>query len=299
MCKGEWHPRRCGKCDVIGGPGLHLQRAKGSARAVNLNSTIMGALRVLLIENDPEESERISSVLADAHHDVLSASGFEDASQALLVQKFDAVLLGSTDPADRLNEFTTNLRSLDRSHRNSGRTTILSFSPNLRQGSTWSPAADVAIDGYLPRHFEAVVFSDAVSTLAHAPARPAEGRESADSSELPVFDPEQFQAQVAHDRDLLIEIIDLFLLDRIDQVNEMRNALSSGDYNRLSRAAHTIKGSLSSLHAPQARAHAQDLESAAKNHEVQVCRFSLAQLEHDLDILEPELLSLRASAAGA
>ncbi len=256
----------------------------------------MGALRILLVEKNPSEAERITSVLTDANHDVLSATGFEDASEALLVQKFDAVLLGSLAGADGVAAFTATLRALENSHRNSGRTPILSFSPQFTEQSGSSLPGGVAIDGYLPRDFEAQTFSDAMTSLARAVARPTQATQTDTSSELPVFDPEEFQAQVAHDRELLVEIIDLFLEDRQDQLNEMRTALAAGDYNRLSRAAHTVKGSLGSLHALQARAHVQDLEIAAQNREEQVCRFSLAQLEHDLDILEPQLLSLRESS---
>lgn len=255
----------------------------------------MGALRILLVEKNPAESERITSLLEDANHDVLSATGFEDASEALLVQKFDAVLLGSLAAADGVGAFTATLRALEKSQRNSGRTAILSFSSQFTPESGSSLPGGVAIDGYLPRDFEAATFSETMTTLARAVARPAHATEPS-ASELPVFDPEEFQAQVAHDRELLVEIIDLFLEDRPDQINEMRTALAAGDYNRLSRAAHTIKGSLGSLHALQARAHVQDLETAAQNREEQVCRFSLAQLEHDLDILEPQLLSLRESS---
>ena len=256
----------------------------------------MGALRVLLIEKNSDESQRISSVLTDANHDVLSATGFEDASQALLVQKFDAILLGSPAGVDRAVEFTTNLRALEQKQRNPGRTAILSFTPQSSPEASCSLARDLTIDGYLPREFEAAAFRDAVYALAHAVAERPEAKDGNSASELPVFEAEQFLAQVAHDRELLVEIIDLFLGDRGDQVNEMENALAAGDYNRLSRAAHTIKGSLGSLHAPQAKAHAQDLEMAAKNQEQQVCRFTLAQLEKDLDLLEPCLLSLRNSS---
>jgi hypothetical protein len=40
--------------------------------------------------------------------------------------------------------------------------------------------------------------------------------------------------------------------------------------------------------------HAQELESAAKTADAQVCRFYLAILEQDLDALEPLLLALRS-----
>jgi HPt (histidine-containing phosphotransfer) domain-containing protein len=57
--------------------------------------------------------------------------------------------------------------------------------------------------------------------------------------------------------------------------------------------AHTIKGSLSSLHATLARHHAQALESAAKNRDGSACRANLQALADDLGALEPLLLKLR------
>lgn len=116
---------------------------------------------------------------------------------------------------------------------------------------------------------------------------------------LPVFEPEKFMEQVAYDRELSIEIIDIFLGEQGAQLAEMQRALSSGDYRQLYETAHTIKGSLGSLQAALARFHAEELEMAAKNDNHQSCQQSLAALEGDLKALEPKLLSLRESCSSA
>ena len=77
----------------------------------------------------------------------------------------------------------------------------------------------------------------------------------------------------------------------------MQRALTAHDYNHLYITAHTIKGSLASLHAALARLHAEELESAAKNDDHQLCTRSLSTLEGDLKVLEPELLSFRESCS--
>jgi HPt (histidine-containing phosphotransfer) domain-containing protein len=254
----------------------------------------MDALRVLLIEKDPKKSERISSVLANAHHDVFPASDFKDASEALLIQKFDAVLVGSSDEA--VAEFAANLRALERRQRNPVHTTVLSFSPQLPQGSGWSRASDGALDGYLPNDFEAEAFSEAVNALARALPQQAVTETRSAHSELQVFDEAQFRQQIGHDPDLLIEIIDLFLAERTDQINEMRSALGAKDYDRLSRLAHTMKGSVGTLHAAQAKTRAEELELAARKREHAICGPTLAALEGDLEVLERYLLSLRRSS---
>ena len=253
----------------------------------------MSALRVLLINNDPKQSESISTVLADANHTVLPASGFEEASEALLIQKFDAVLLGSALPAEAIAHFTASLREMERSQRTSGRTPVLSFSP--AKGNAPPNAGKIPVDAYLPENFEPAAFVQTVESLASTAVTEAET--SANSSpDLAILEPDELYEQVAFDRELLVEIVDLFLGEREQQLVEMSEAFALGDLPRLSRLAHTIKGSLGSLHAPRARIHAQDLEMAAKAGSRDASGSLLVALEQDLDELEPQLRALRDTA---
>lgn len=113
--------------------------------------------------------------------------------------------------------------------------------------------------------------------------------------ELPVFELDEFREQVGHDPDLAAEIVDLFLSESEGQVSAMRAALASRDYAQLRPLAHTIKGSFGSLHAPRARARAQQLESGAAQADAEACSRHLEALEADLAALKPELLTLRAN----
>jgi HPt (histidine-containing phosphotransfer) domain-containing protein len=253
-------------------------------------------LRVLLIEHAPEKLERISAVLREAHYDVLAAASFSEAGEALLVQRFDAVLVGSAVDTQAQADFTAGLRQIEKSRGLLSKTPVLVCSGAVPSG-LWTPTQEGWVDAYLGEHFAAATFTDAVVRLAQAISPATKPGTQASAADLPIFEPEKFQAQVAYDRDLLIEIIDLFMVERRSQVAEMQAALASADFTRLSRVAHTIKGSLGSLHAALARAHAQDLEGAAKMADAQVCRFCLTVLEQDLDALEPELIALRNAFA--
>jgi HPt (histidine-containing phosphotransfer) domain-containing protein len=110
-----------------------------------------------------------------------------------------------------------------------------------------------------------------------------------------IFDPEELKAQVAYDYDLLIEVIDLFLSEQITQMTDMQGALANEEYDRLYLIAHTIKGSLASLHAGVGRLRAEELESAAKERNHERCLHLLLVLKRDLETLEPALLHLRDS----
>lgn len=232
-----------------------------------------GALRLLLVEGDPQEAERISSALVNANHTVLPATNFQEASEALDIQRFDAVVLGRALHAQEMGEFTSKLRALERSQRASAQTPVVS----------------------LPEPFEPATLTSAVSNLLRAVGGNTEVA-SAACPDLPVLEPDGFLDQVAYDRDLLVEIIDLFFSERERQIPDMENAVAAGEFDRLQRVAHTIKGSLGSLHATRARWCAQSLETAAKERKSAECRQLLASFKQELDRLEPELLALRNSS---
>jgi HPt (histidine-containing phosphotransfer) domain-containing protein len=123
----------------------------------------------------------------------------------------------------------------------------------------------------------------------------AELQTKSTGSDLPVLAPDELEDQVGGDQELMVEIIDLFTEERKQQVVEMREALNSADWESMAKLAHTIKGSLGSLHALRARSRAQELETAARDRKGELCRHWLTTLEQDLEELEPVLAALRAA----
>lgn len=255
----------------------------------------MSALRILFIGGDTPESQHIYSVLGEANHAVVPVPSFAEASEALLIQKFDAVLISPAFLTQGVSDFTAQLRHAE-SKRKATRTPIISVLPDSVKAAV--PATEASVDAYLPERFEPAAFAETVENLAHAvtESKRASGEATASAPDLPVFNVADFQAQVAYDRELMVEIIDLFLDERSQDLSDMTEALASDDLQSLMRSAHTIKGSLGSLHASLARYRSQELEAAAKSGNRQACISLLGALEEDLKELEPQLLSLRASA---
>lgn len=250
----------------------------------------MNRLRVLVVNTDSGEAERLAGELAAAQHMALPAAGLEEAAEALFVQKFDAVLLGCPLPSDGIAAFTAKLRALEGTQRCATPTPVLSVSqpPDGIDGC----GCDMGIDGYVPDSFEPATLAEAITGLATAIGRTADAP-AKEGSKTPVFEAEEFRAQVGFDEDLMKELIDLFLGESPCQVVEMRDALAAGNFERLARVAHTLKGSFATFHAAQARGHAQQLETASTAAGEAKCRELLSLLEHDLELLEPELLALR------
>lgn len=231
-------------------------------------------------------------MLAAADHSVLSVSSPEEAEEALEIVKVDVVVFGSPHPEPV--SFVRRLRELEKAQKHAARAPVLALSHEVPDSPGWSPAGPGGvIDGYLAEGFGPEALVRVCDFVARANSAQGKGAESAAEAPLPVFEPEKFRQQVAYDPALAAEIIDLFLEERRIEVPEMQRALEKGDFRQLSEVAHTIKGSLSSLHAMLARHHAQELETAAKEKDGEACGRILSQLASDLDTLEPLLLNLR------
>lgn len=251
----------------------------------------MESLRFLLVHSDATQSERISSVLENAHHTVLPTPSLDEATEALYLQRFDAVLLGVSFTNGTVAAFKAKLRQVEYSQHSFSCIPILSAvaavdgSPALR---------DSPCDGYFEDPLDLSALTEAVSRLARTLAHSTELQTKSLDDEFPVLAPDEFEEQVGGDRELMVEIIDLFLEERKQQVLEMREAVRAVDWESLAKVAHTIKGSLGSLHAPRARSRAHELEIAARDQKGELARQWFTALERDLEDLEPALVALRA-----
>jgi two-component system, sensor histidine kinase and response regulator len=249
---------------------------------------LVSCMRFLLIENDPDNAERISSALTQAKHTVTPTGGFGEASEALEIQKFDAILLPHARLKEGFQEFTGNLRRFECSQRNATRTCILSFAgtPSHEERGPGLP-----VDGFITDEIGSDQFVQTVTRLATSIGRDIEDKGPCPESN---FDRKRFLDQVGGDRELALEILGLFLVERVSQMADICSALEAEDADRLSRAAHTIKGSIGTVAGERARLRAQELENAAKKRDFAACRALTLELDSELELLEAELLRFRA-----
>ncbi len=257
----------------------------------------MNSLRFLLVHRSRQQSEEIAALLTRANHSVLPTSGLAEAADALTVERFDAVLMESDFQTSGLKEFSADLRRMEQAQHSAARVPVIGLEHTLNGNGHADEHLEAVngLDAVIPEPIDPDAIVATILKLSHAVGH--SGQEGgSDNSALVIIDPEKFSEQVGFDKELMVEIIDLFLVERERQEVEMREALMAGDFDLLSRLAHTIKGSLASIHAMRARAHAQDLETSAKTKVSEdVCWQLLAALEADLAELEPELQRLRQS----
>ncbi len=252
----------------------------------------MDTLRVLLVDNDVNESERIAGRLEQAHHAVLPAGGLEEAAQALEIQRFDAVIVSSKLVSEELRTFRQKLNSAASNGRVPTQVPFLCYSPASGEQPTAEVLERCEVDACLPDDFEAT-FSQFIARLAAELYASQAANTVGDKPALATFKADEFQAQLDFDRDLIVEILDLFLADSARQLTEMRTAAETGNWLNLSRLAHSIKGSLGSLYAMEAASRAQVLEQVAKAGDGAHSIAALKALETAMEALLPEVLRLR------
>jgi two-component system sensor histidine kinase/response regulator len=100
--------------------------------------------------------------------------------------------------------------------------------------------------------------------------------------------------RLAGDRELLLELIGLYLDDEQGLIGHVADAIAAGDATRIARAAHTLKGSVGNFCAASAHAAAGALEAAARGGRLADAPVLFERLLAELDKVRGVLGSLAA-----
>ena len=112
-----------------------------------------------------------------------------------------------------------------------------------------------------------------------------------------IFDKSGFLSRLEGDELLGSEIIEMFLQEYPKLLEGVRQATEQRDAPLLERAAHTLKGSVGDIAAPQAFDAARTLEQMAREGKLEGADAALVGLETALHRLEPELRKVEKKAA--
>jgi HPt (histidine-containing phosphotransfer) domain-containing protein len=226
--------------------------------------------KVLLIEKDPARAERICEALAACNMESFRATGAEEVEEALGVRQFDVVLLSSLGkPPETLRRIHSATRRLCPSAK------------FIVWGACEAGLCDAVLPGQLSE-----------PELGHELVRAQQGGVAPGgdlTAHLPVFDLPAFRQQMGDDPELMREIVGIFFEESVEQMHELNEMIARGETISASRLAHSLKGSLGSLHAARARHWAQALEAAAAVGDAGGSQTALHALGQAIDELTPDL----------
>jgi HPt (histidine-containing phosphotransfer) domain-containing protein len=105
----------------------------------------------------------------------------------------------------------------------------------------------------------------------------------------PSFDPDEALSIVEGDRDLFLELVNLFRENYPSELSSIRDAIGLRDSEALWRASHHFKGTLSALAAGPAGDAAARLEGIGRNEDLTKAAATYTEMEQHVEALDAAL----------
>jgi CheY-like chemotaxis protein len=221
-------------------------------------------LRVLVADDNAVNRRLVRSLLEKHGHAIETVANGLEALDAITARPFDLVLMDIQMPEMDGLEATAAIRAMEQTR--GGRVPIIALTAHAMTGDREACLAAGA-DGYLSKPINTPEMFALIGTLTGAPQ--SEDSELMLTDTAPqVFDEAELLARVEGDRELMEELIGLFLDETPKLVENVRRAWSSRDLDALQRAAHALKGTCANLGARPATRAALGVESAAREGDI-------------------------------
>jgi PAS domain S-box-containing protein len=312
---------------ILAAARLPAQRNEALAPAGWSRTLSVGRrLRMLLVEDNAInqklmvhllESEGHKAVVASNGREALIALGIEPrqgegasgangerrqehgtAEQNLLAPAsapFDLILMDVQMP--EMDGFEATGRIRDHEQQTGGHLPIIAMTAYAMKGDR-ERCLEAGMDGYVTKPIQAGELWQTIRGVLPPQVRAALVPLAPEQMDE-VLDRREALADVGGNVRLLREIAELFLDDCPRLMGEIRDAIARRDAFRLRRAAHTLKGSVSSFGAPKALAAVWRLERMGSAHDLTGAEEAQHTLEHEIGRLEQALLGLAQGTPNA
>jgi len=258
------------------------------------------ALRILLAEDNPVNQKLAVALLQKRGHTVIPTENGQEAIAALDREKVDVVLMDVQMPVMDGFEAIRSIRGREKI--SNSHIPIIALTAHAMKGDREKCLA-VGADDYVSKPirtsdlFAAIERALKVRVDAPAPAAPSPQPVAAAATIVapeqegaaPVFDLDDALARIEGDRELLEEIVSIFIAECASNMDAIRQAHSAGDARLLERLAHTVKGASANLGAVAVSQAAFRIEKTAASGDLASCAELIEKMQQEIDRLLPEL----------
>ena len=244
-------------------------------------------LRVLVAEDNHINQKVTTSLLKKLGHRADVVANGKEAFEAYQLVPYDLVLMDLQMPEMDGFEACYQIRNLER--QKGGHILVVAATAHAMKGDKEKCLA-AGMDDYIskpinPTELKAVIERTTTGT-SHSLA-------AAHSTDRPnVLDLDDALAQVEGDNELLSEVIQLFMEQYPELLEEIQQSLSRADLQSVSRAAHTLGSSAGQIGAQKTLLVARKLEQLSRDGEA-------SEVPDALEELKKELLSLTTALSEA
>jgi two-component system, sensor histidine kinase and response regulator len=244
-------------------------------------------LKILLAEDSPFNQKLAVGVLGKRGHHVVVANTGHEAVALAAGQHFDLIFMDIQMPEMDGLEATRRIRLRDPER--GRRVPIIAMTAQAMKGMR-ERCLSVGMDDYLVKPVRAREIYDKIETLfaSRGAPRSVPSQDSAGAAHGNAIDWEVAMTAVAGDRQLLQEVVEAFLQECPELLEQTRAAVATADAALLRRAAHTIKGILRTLGLETPGALAAQLEEMGRSSDLSTAPSVLARLESRLEEILPE-----------
>jgi PAS domain S-box-containing protein len=252
--------------------------------------------RILLADDGVVNRAVAVGLLEKRGHHVTAVENGQQALKAIREKPFDLILMDVQMPV--LDGFgaTAAIRELEA--KSGTHTPIIAMTAHAMKGDRERCLA-AGMDDYVskpfrPRElFQAVERSSAANSSSDDPESIAA---QAHGGSAPIFNRDEALRNVGGDEAILAEMIELFSAECPKQMANIAAAYQTGDHVALSRAAHTLKGSVSLFGAEGARAAAQRLELIGRDGKMEEYPQAWDELQRHIDELLQALRTFESAS---
>jgi CheY-like chemotaxis protein/HPt (histidine-containing phosphotransfer) domain-containing protein len=249
-------------------------------------------LRILLAEDNPFNQKLAVRILENRGHTVVVTANGREALDVLQRQPFDLVLMDVQMPEMDGLEATARIRA--REKQSGEHVPIIAMTAYAMKGDR-ERCLDAGMDGYVSKPVRQKELFEAIEG-----AVPSAGPDPSPERTPPALaflDWKEALSHVGGDRQLLRELVDLFLEHCPRWLADVRRAATQGDGPKLKAAAHAIKGSLGSLAAGDAYEAALRLETMGREGKLEDAEEACQALEDEISRIRPALLAFARDTA--
>jgi two-component system sensor histidine kinase/response regulator len=247
------------------------------------------AMRVLLVEDNPVNRKLATALLQKHGHTVYVAENGREALAILDRQKADVVLMDLQMPVMDGFEAIRAIRAKEQ--RGGGHLPIVALTAYAMQGDR-ERSLEAGSDDYVTKPIRTTELFAAIERVTRQGETQQSNHTHGPRQCTGALDVAAALERVEGDRELLDELIRLFIDDSLAVIQEMRQALSHRDAHQLDRLAHTMKGSSASLGANCVSEAALVLEMRARSGALENAGELIDRLQAEMDRVLPELESL-------
>ena len=256
-------------------------------------------LRILLTEDNPVNQRLAQRILEKWGHTVSVASNGANAVAAVGREPFDIILMDVQMPVMGGFEATAAIREQEK--KSGTRIPIVAMTAHAMK-SDRDRCLEAGMDDYLSKPIEPErLFAMIEKITQNSPVAPPTAVPLSNTADAPanvlLFDRAVALEQVAGDLELLREIAGLFLQDAPRWLADIKSGIARRDGDTLERAAHTLKGAISTFGVKSAHALALQLEQMGRGRNFTDAEAVGRQLEQEIARLQPVLEALQRESA--